>query len=55
MTSSIGKPASADVNEMDSGVIPINDAANAKKQSMSGKAAAGVLITVLFICLCVVV
>ena len=40
---------------MDSSVIPINDAANAKKKSISGKAAAGVLIPVLFICLCVVV
>ncbi|EDR02439.1 uncharacterized protein LACBIDRAFT_295409 [Laccaria bicolor S238N-H82] len=52
-TPSTGTPASADVNQIDSGVTPVNDAANAKKKSISGKAAAGVLIPLLFICLCV--
>jgi hypothetical protein len=50
---STGTPASADVNQIDSGVTPVNDAANAKKKSISGKATAGVLISLLFICLCV--
>ena len=46
-------PASADVNQIDSGVTPVNHAANAKEKSITGKAAAGVLIPLLFICLCV--
>ena len=52
-TPSTGTPASANVNQIDSGVTYVNDAANAKKKSISGKAAAGVLIPLLFICLCV--
>ena len=51
---SIGTPASADVNQIDLGVTLVNDAVNAKKKSISGKAAAGILIPPLFISLCVV-
>ena len=53
-TPSTGTPASADVNQIDSRVIPVNDANNAKKKSI-GRAAAGVLILLLFIYLCIAV
>ena len=51
---STGTPASVDVNQIDSGVTPVNDAANAKEKSISGKAAAGVLIPLLLVRRCVV-
>lgn len=44
---------SAHVNQIHSGVTPVNDAANVKEKSISAKTAAGVLIPLLFICLCV--
>ena len=52
-TPSTGTPASGDVNQIDSGITPVNGAANAKKKSISSKAVADVLIPLLFICLCV--
>ena len=48
-TPSTGTPASADVNQIDSGVTPVNDAANAKRKSIWSKAAAGVLTPLLFL------
>lgn len=49
-----GTPPSADTSQIDSGITPVNDLANENKRKVSGKAAAGVLVPLLFIAIGIV-
>ncbi|KAF8151440.1 hypothetical protein B0H34DRAFT_625733, partial [Crassisporium funariophilum] len=48
-----GTPASADVNQIDSGITQVNDLSKAEKPMTPGKTAAAVILPLLFVMLCV--